>query len=115
MSFYSANPLGLGPMIVYGTEQLGKDDAGFTRSKGRKEAYQQPNWWATDMLPEPLRHDSGHHGSHTFITHEFVTACLQNRRPTVDIHEALAYTVPGIIAHESALRGGEQLTIPQFD
>jgi len=115
MSFYSANPLGLGPMIVYGSEQLGKDDAGFTRSKGRKEAYQQPKWWATDMLPEPLRHESHHHGSHTFITDEFVTACLQNRRPTVDIYEALAYTVPGIIAHESALKGGEQLTIPQFD
>jgi predicted dehydrogenase len=115
MSFYSANPLGTGPMIVYGTEQLGKDDAGFTRNKGRKEVYQQPKWWATDLLPEPLRHESGHHGSHTFITHEFISACLQNRRPTVDIHEALAYTVPGIVAHESALRGGEQLTIPQFD
>jgi predicted dehydrogenase len=115
MSFYSNNPLGLGPKVVYGTEQLGKDDAGFTRNKGREEAYQQPKWWATDMLPEPLRHNSSHHGSHTFITHEFVSACLQNRRPTVDIREALAYTVPGIIAHESALRGGEQLTIPQFD
>ena len=114
MSFYSANPLGLGPMIVYGTEQLGKDDAGFTRNKGRKEQYEQPKWWATDMLPEPLRHDSGHHGSHAFITHEFVTACINNRKPTVDIKEALAYTIPGIIAHESALKGGEQLTIPQF-
>jgi predicted dehydrogenase len=114
MSFYSANPLGLGPMIVHGTEQLGKDDAGFTRNIGRKEEYEQPKWWATDMLPEALRHDSGHHGSHTFITHEFVTACIYNRKPTVDIKEALAYTVPGIIAHESALKGGEQLTIPQF-
>ncbi len=115
MSFYSANPLGLGPIIIHGTEQLGKDDAGFTRNKGRKEHYKQPKWWATDMLPKPLRHDSGHHGSHTFITHEFVTACNDSRKPTVDIYEALAYTVPGIIAHESALRGGEQLTIPQFD
>lgn len=115
MSFYSANPLGLGPMLVHGTEQFEKDDAGFSISTGRKENYDQPKWWATDMLPEPLRHDSGHHGSHSFITHEFVTACLQSRKPTVDIHEALAYTVPGIIAHESALKGGEQLTIPQFD
>ena len=32
-----------------------------------------------------------------------------------DIHEALAYTVPGIIAHESALKGGDSLSIPQFD
>jgi len=115
MSFYPANPLGTGSFLVYDTEQLGKDDAGFTRSKGRKEQYPQPKWWATDMLPEPLRHESHHYGSHTFITHEFVTACIEKRKPTVDIIEALAYTVPGIIAHESALKGGEQLVIPQFD
>jgi hypothetical protein len=32
----------------------------------------------------------------------------------VDISQALAYTVPGIVAHESALRGGELLKIPQL-
>jgi len=32
----------------------------------------------------------------------------------IGIVEALAYTVPGIVAHESALRGGEQLKIPQW-
>jgi len=26
----------------------------------------------------------------------------------------LAYTVPGIVAHESALRGGALLKVPQF-
>ncbi len=31
------------------------------------------------------------------------------------IYEALAYTIPGIIAHESAMRGGELLKIPVFD
>ena len=115
MSFYASNPLGTGPIIINTTDQLGKDDAGFVKSEGKKQEYQQPHWWETDLLPEPLRHNSGHHGSHTFITHEFVTACLDERKPTVDIHEALAYTVPGIIAHESSLKGGEQLAIPQFD
>jgi hypothetical protein len=65
-------------------------------------------------LPEPLRHTSGHEGSHTFITHEFVDAMTHGRRPVVDIREALAYTVPGIIAHQSALKGGESLKIPQI-
>jgi hypothetical protein len=27
----------------------------------------------------------------------------------------LAYTMPGVIAHESALKGGESMSIPQFD
>lgn len=94
---------------------LGKDDAGFVQSIARKQKYDQPKWWKTELLPEPLRHGSGHHGSHSFITHEFVDACLNERRPTVDIHEALAYTVPGVIAHESALKGGISMEIPQFD
>ena len=67
-----------------------------------------------DLLPEPLRHPSGHGGSHTHITHEFVTACLENRKPTVDIHEALAYTIPGIIAHQSAMEGGTLKKIPDY-
>ena len=92
-----------------------KDDAGFVRDLPEIEKYQQPAWWKTDMLPEPLRHDTGHYGSHSFLTHEFISALTQGRRPTVDIYEALAYTVPGIIAHESALRGGEPMTVPQFE
>lgn len=115
MSFYAPNPLGLGGKIVNSTDRLGKDDAGFVRTDAKVIDYEQPNWWATDLLPEPLRHNSGHHGSHTFITHEFVDACLKERTPTVDIHEALAYTVPGIVAHQSALAGGESMEIPQFD
>ncbi|MFT6881834.1 MAG: hypothetical protein ACJAVY_000625 [Marinoscillum sp.] len=81
----------------------------------QKKKYDQPKWWETELLPEPLRHNNGHHGSHIFITQEFVEACLNERRPTVDIHEALAYTVPGVIAHESALKGGISIVIPQFD
>jgi predicted dehydrogenase len=67
-----------------------------------------------ELLPEPLRHDSGHGGSHTHITHEFVSACLENRSPTVNVHEALAYTIPGIIAHQSALEGGTLKKIPDY-
>lgn len=72
-----------------------------------------PNFW--ERLPKPLRHDSGHGGSHTFITHEFIAALIEDREPAVDIYEALAMTSPGIVAHESSLKGGEQLKIPQFD
>jgi hypothetical protein len=92
-----------------------KDDAGFVRDLSPFERYDQPQWWKTDMLPEPLRHNSGHHGSHTFLTHEFIDALMHDRRPTVDVYEALAYTVPGIVAHESALQEGKRLKIPQFD
>jgi predicted dehydrogenase len=114
MSFYMHHPNGLPAVIVRSGKQTEKDDAGFVRDLPEFEQYQQPNWWATDMLPEPLRHNSGHEGSHTFLTHEFIRALVEERRPAVDIYEALAYTVPGIVAHQSALRGGETLKIPQF-
>ena len=35
--------------------------------------------------------------------------------PLVNVYEALAMTVPGIIAHQSALKGGETLKVPQFE
>ncbi|HLK61663.1 MAG TPA: Gfo/Idh/MocA family oxidoreductase [Chthonomonadaceae bacterium] len=67
-----------------------------------------------ESLPEPLRHPSGHGGSHTHLTHEFISALQEGRRPTIDIYEALAYTAPGIVAHQSALKGGETLPVPDF-
>jgi hypothetical protein len=67
------------------------------------------------MLPKAMRHSSGHGGSHTFITHEFIAALVEEREPAIDIYEALAMTVPGIVAHQSALKGGEQLRVPSFD
>ena len=115
MSFYYPNPLGIGATLVYSGKQTEKDDGGFTRQASKEESYEQPLWWKTDLLPAPLRHDSGHGGSHTFLTNEFIDALVNNRKPTVNVYEAVAYTAPGIVAHESALKGGERLKIPSFD
>jgi predicted dehydrogenase len=114
MSFYAPHPNGLGPVIVRSSERVEKDDAGFERKAPAFERYQQVEWWKTDLLPEPLRHPSGHEGSHTFLTHEFVDAVAHGRRPAIDVYEALAYTVPGIVAHQSALKHGESLRIPPY-
>jgi predicted dehydrogenase len=114
MSFFFNHPNGLGPAIVRWSVDQEKDSAGFARQRAVLEKYEEVKWWATEMLPAPLRHNSGHEGSHTFITHEFVDAVLRKRKPAVDIHEAVAYTLPGIIAHQSALRGGEQMKVPQL-
>jgi hypothetical protein len=45
---------------------------------------------------------------------EFVTAILEDRKPLVDIAQALNMTVGGIVAHQSALKGGALKKIPQF-
>jgi predicted dehydrogenase len=56
----------------------------------------------------------GHGGSHGRLTDEFVTAILADRTPLVDITDALNMTVAGVVAHQSALKGGELMKIPQF-
>jgi predicted dehydrogenase len=115
MSFFDPNPNGLGSIIVRTGDLTEKDDAGFVRQLSPFEQYDQPQWWKTDMLPEPLRHESGHGGSHTFLTHEFIDALVHDRPPAIDVYEAVAFTAPGIIAHQSALKGGQQMKIPSFD
>ena len=115
MSFFSSFDEGKDHTIVRVAETTGKDDAGFQHKTNVTEAYPQHNWWQTDLLPEPLRHNSGHDGSHCFITHEFIDALIHNRQPKVNVYEALAYTAPGIVGHQSALKDGEYLDIPDFD
>ena len=56
----------------------------------------------------------GHGGSHGYLMNEFVTAVLQDRTPLVNIEWALNLTVAGIVAHQSALKDGELMKIPQF-
>jgi predicted dehydrogenase len=56
----------------------------------------------------------GHGGSHGFLTNEFVEAILENRKPMVDIITALNMVVCGVVAHQSALKDGELMKIPQF-
>jgi hypothetical protein len=56
----------------------------------------------------------GHGGSHGYLTNEFITAILQDRKPLVDVAMALNLTVAGIVAHQSALKNGELLKIPQY-
>lgn len=114
MSFFDKTPNGTGYVIRREADVVEKDDGGFERHLSEFEPYEQPQWWQTEMLPEPLRHRSGHDNSHTFLTHEFVDALVNERQPAVGVREALNMTAPGIIAHQSALQGGVQLKIPLF-
>ncbi len=115
MSFFSALEEGNEHTIVRIADVAGKDDAGFEHKANVTESYKQTMWWQTDLLPEPMRHNSGHDGSHTFITHEFIDALIHHRQPKINVYEALAYTAPGIVAHQSALKGGICSDIPDFN
>ena len=55
-----------------------------------------------------------HAGAHQFLVDDFVRSCHEGTQPPNHVWNAAAYTVPGIVAHESALRGGELLDIPHL-
>jgi len=56
----------------------------------------------------------GHEGSHHFLADDFVTAVVQRSLPPVNAWVAARFTLPGIVAHQSALAGGARLTVPDF-
>lgn len=69
----------------------------------------------TDRPPiPPGMGGGGHGGSHGPLTCEFIDAILRDRKPWCDVAQALNMTVAGIVAHQSALRDGELMKIPQY-
>src|SRR5436309_2117366 len=85
------------------------------------------------LLPEPIRRfttkgvydtdehahlsfvqGGGHGGSHPHLVHEFVSALIENRDPFPNAVQSANWTCVGILAHESAMKGGEIMRLPAF-
>ena len=83
------------------------------------------------LLPEPIRkftqpaaiqdaehlsfiQGGGHGGSHPHLAHNWLMAILGKQPPLPDAETSVNWTMVGICAHESALRGGERIQIPRF-
>ena len=56
---------------------------------------------------------AGHGGSHPHLVNEFVSAIRDRRSASVAAATAANWTMTGVCAHESAMRGGERIAIPQ--
>ena len=69
-----------------------------------------------EQLPkEFLGLPNGHAGSHQFLVHDFVTACLENKLPPHNhVWDAARYLIPGLVGHESSLQGGVKLSVPDL-
>lgn len=57
---------------------------------------------------------AGHGGSHPHLVHEFVDSLRNNRQPYPNAIQSANITCVGILAHESALKGGEVIKLPAF-
>ena len=81
------------------------------------------------LLPEPIRmftqsiqdtehlsfiQGAGHGGSHPHMVNEMISALVQNRDPKPNAVQSANWTCVGILAHESALKGGEIVRLPEW-
>jgi predicted dehydrogenase len=57
---------------------------------------------------------AGHGGSHPHLVHEFVNALVQGKDPYPNAQQSANITCVGILAHESAKKGGEIIRLPDF-
>ena len=57
---------------------------------------------------------NGHMASHQLLIDDFCTAVANRKMPYVNAWRAARYTIPGLIAHESAKLGGALLDVPDF-
>lgn len=85
--------------------------------------YISPNKWdggfakvhdRSQLPKEFLGLSNGHGGSHQFMVDDFVMGAVGERRPPMDVRDAARFTIPGILAHQSAGMSGKWLDIPHF-
>ncbi|MBI4586309.1 MAG: Gfo/Idh/MocA family oxidoreductase [Planctomycetes bacterium] len=57
---------------------------------------------------------SGHGGSHPHLAHEFVSALADGRDPFPNAVQSANWTCVGLCAHQSALKGGALVKLPEF-
>ena len=68
-----------------------------------------------DRLPEEYKSlPNGHMGTHKFLIDDFCKAAYYGKQPTLNAWQSARYTVPGLIAIESAKQGGITLDVPDF-
>lgn len=125
---------GADPYITELTEPgltvLNQDMSGFRGRLTPSEQIKVPNYYQD--LPPELYHftvggnydatnpqdslkvgaGAGHHGAHPHLVHEFVSSILENREPAVGIRLACQITDTCLAIHESAMRHGERIAIP---
>lgn len=107
---YSKDTPGLGAEVGRLRGTLGS----YNREKGY-DGMMKDNLPNTKRPPLPPGvKPGGHGGSHGHLTEEFIRAILEDREPLINIAQALNMSIPGIVAHESCMKGGVTLKIPHY-
>ena len=85
--------------------------------------YVPPNLWdggfarvhdRSQLPKEFLGLSNGHGGSHQFMVDDFVMDAVGERKAPMNVIDAARFTIPGVLAHQSAQMAGQKLQIPQY-
>jgi predicted dehydrogenase len=88
-----------------------------------KPDYIPPNLWdggfarvhdRSQLPKEFVGLSNGHGGSHQFMVDDFVMDAVGERKAPMNVIDAARFTIPGVLAHQSAQIAGQKLQIPQF-
>ncbi|MHC4712758.1 MAG: Gfo/Idh/MocA family protein [Planctomycetota bacterium] len=101
---------------IYGT------DASFL---GGEHGYGPSRWMdksssrdlSTEDMRDPLPAEVAEafaKASHAYLVHEFVESVAENRQSVINAWEAVRYMAAGVMAHKSAMKGGELLDVPDW-
>jgi len=55
-----------------------------------------------------------HYGAHQYLVDDFVKACISGKLAANHVWDAARYVLPGLVAHESSVKGGLLLEVPDF-
>ena len=85
--------------------------------------YVPPNLWdggfarvhdRSQLPKEFVGLSNGHGGSHQFMVDDFVMDAVGERKAPMNVIDAARFTIPGVLAHQSAQLAGQKLQIPQY-
>lgn len=88
-----------------------------------KPDYIPPNLWdggfarvhdRSQLPKEFVGLSNGHGGSHQFMVDDFVMDAVGERKAPMNVIDAARFTIPGVLAHQSAQMAGQKLQIRQY-
>ena len=69
----------------------------------------------TEHLPDSFKDlPNGHNGTHQYLIDDFCRAYASGKLSPTNIWAVARYNIPGLLAHQSALRGGEPIDVPDL-
>ncbi|NSW91038.1 MAG: Gfo/Idh/MocA family oxidoreductase [Firmicutes bacterium] len=90
------------------------DNEGYTYFEGEDEAAKPMVCSSSDPDAPKEALLGGHGTSEYYIVRDFIESIEKDTTPPIDVVKAMDMTVPGIIAHEAAMRGNIWLDVPRL-